>query len=665
MNKYSCFFIAVLLSLSCLLLGACEKGEESAVVVGNTKISEAGNNVVKEKTDISEKEKATDPKYSWDLSEIYPDVAAWRQAKDTLQKKLPDIARYQGRLAESSSTLVGALDLMFGLKKEGYRLSGYAMFLSDLDTRVAANEALVQEVDTLDKQFSELSAFVVPEILSLDQSVIDGFVATDPKLKVYQFYLANLLRMKAHTRSPEVEKLVAQAGQALDAPEKAYGTFSDAELPAEEIELSTGEKIRLDKSGYVKYRSVQNLTDRHNIFKTFWNTYDKFKATLGTLLYGEVMGHLFLKDVKGYQTSLEAALDKDAIPASVYEQLIKDVHDNLPVFHRYLKLRQKMMGLSELKYEDLYVSLVKEVDRKYTVDEAQELVLSSLTPLGEAAVDMVKTAFEKRWVDFFPAPGKRSGAYSEGSAVYDLHPFQLLNFSANYESVSTLAHEMGHGLHSYFTNKQQPFIYADYTTFVAEVASTINEAFLFKYMLPRTKTDEERLNLLGARLDDFRQTLFRQAMFADFELKVHQMAERGEPLTGESMSQLYLELLRDYHGHDRKICTINELYGNEWAYIPHFYYNFYVFTYATSLTASTDIARRIVEDETAAKPTHEPRDAYLKMLSSGASAYPIDLLKIAGVDMTTSQPFNAAIKEMNEIMDEMDKLLGASQQSDK
>ncbi|MEW5765922.1 MAG: M3 family oligoendopeptidase, partial [Acidobacteriota bacterium] len=350
------------------------------------------------------------------------------------------------------------------------------------------------------------------------------------------------------------------------------------------------------------------------------------------------------------------SLDRNNIPVEVYKQLIADVHRNLPVLHRYLKLRQKMMGVDQLRYEDLYASIIQEVDLQYTPEEAMKLTLEACAPLGPEYMAALKKGYESGWVDFMPSTGKRSGAYSNGS-VYDVHPFQLLNFMGTYEDVSTLAHESGHSMHSYLSNKKQPYITADYSIFVAEVASTLNENLLLHHMLKNTQDDATRLYLLGSALDNMRQTLFRQTLFAEFEMTIHEMAERGETLSGDNMSALYLKLLKEYYGSDQGVCAVDDLYGVEWAYIPHFYYNFYVYQYATSLTASTYIADRIRQEAAAPKPATKARDAYIGLLSAGSSKYPIDVLKDAGVDMTTSAPFDAAMREMTRIMDEIEGIL--------
>ncbi len=597
---------------------------------------------------------------TWNLADLYPSDAAWTEAKDALQKRLPEMAPYKGHLGDSAQSLYAGLSTMMSMDKDLSRLMSYASQLADQDTKVSKSQEMLQGIEQVAASFGAAVAFVRPEILSMDPAKVDQFVAAEPKLKDYKPYLDNILRMKAHTLNAEGEKLVAQAnGQMGGSAESIYSIFTNADLPySKDVKLSTGETIPLlDAAAYTKYRASNNRADRDEVFKAFWTRYNDFHRTLGTSLYSQVKAHIFNKEARHYDSCLQAALDRNNIPVEVYTQLISDVHANLPTLYRYLKLRQRMMGVDQLRYEDLYASIVKDVDLHYTPEQAMDLTLKACAPLGKTYVDDLKKGYESRWVDFMPSTGKKSGAYSNGAA-YDVHPYQLLNFMGGYEDVSTLAHESGHSMHSYLSNTHQPYVTADYSIFVAEVASTCNENLLLHYMLKNeAKDDATRLYLLGSYLDGLRQTLFRQTLFAEFEMKIHQMAEKGETLTGDNLSKLYLSLLKEYYGDAQGVCKVDDLYGVEWAYIPHFYYNFYVYQYATSLVASTSIANMIREGEAAKPPSMKARDAYITMLSSGSSKYPIDLLKGAGVDMTTSAPFSAAMKEMNKVMDEIEAIL--------
>ncbi len=591
-------------------------------------------------------------RYTWNLSDIYPSVDAWTQAREDVQKRIGDLAPFKGHLGDSPRILLKALQTQENLEKDMYRVYAYASMFSDQDTRDSEHMAMKQSGEELATAYGTAASYIQPEILSLDAETIRGYLISEPGLKVYKPYLDDILRMKAHTLTPDQEQIVARAGAVAVAPGSVYKIFTGADMPRPEVTLSTGETVRLDAAGYAKYRSSTNRADRDKVFKAFWKSYESFRRTLGTTLYSHVKAHIFNKDVRRYDTSLAASLDANNIPVAVYTRLVGDVHRNLPTLHRYLRLRQRMMHVDQLRYEDLYAPVVSEVDITYTPDQAMDLVLKAVAPLGPSYTKALRKGFDSRWVDFFPSTGKRSGAYSTG-IVYDVHPYQLLNFNGRYDDVSTLAHESGHSMHSYLSNGHQTFANAHYATFVAEVASTLNENLLFHYMMDHTTDKAARLYILGEHLEGYRQTLFRQTLFAEFEMRIHEMAEDGRPLTGDSMKRLYLDLLRTYYGHDKGVCNIDELYGNEWAYIPHFYRNFYVYQYATSLTASTALANRI----RAEAPSVEARDAYLAMLSSGSVKYPVDLLRDAGVDMTTNVPFDEAVKDMNRTMDQIEAIL--------
>jgi oligoendopeptidase F len=471
----------------------------------------------------------------------------------------------------------------------------------------------------------------------------------EPGLKVYSMAIQDILRMKAHTLSDKEEKILAEAGLMAGGPSSIYSVFSNAELPYPEIELSDGTKAKLTKAGYGRYRAVPNRTDRESVFNAFWTTFDKFKATFGTQLYSNVKKNMFYARTRGYESSLHSALDKNNIPTEVYLALIENVTENLDSFHRYLGLKKRMLDVEQLKYSDVYAPVVKGIDLKYTYEEGKELVLDAIKPLGDDYRRVIAKAFEERWIDIYPSPGKRSGAYSNGSA-YDVHPYILLNYTDQYQDVSTVAHELGHTMHSYYSNKKQPYATADYSIFVAEVASTFNEALLIHKMLEEITDDDARLSLLMNYLDGLKGTVFRQTQFAEFELRMHEKAEHGEPLTGDALTELYGEILKKYYGHEKGICHIDDLYTVEWAYIPHFYYDFYVYQYSTSFTASTALAEKVLGKEAGAV------EKYIEFLSAGGSDYPIALLKEAGVDMTTAGPFNKTMAAMNRTMDEIEAI---------
>jgi oligoendopeptidase F len=510
-----------------------------------------------------------------------------------------------------------------------------------------------QEAEQLGVDFGTATSFVRPEILSLGPEKVRAFLAAEKRLGEYRVYLEDVLRWKPHTLSAAEERIAAQAGNLTDAGQSVHGILTDADLPYPTVKLSGGQEVRLDATAYTLHRASRVRADRDKVFDAFFGALKTFQRTLGVALYAQVRGHIFDEKVHLFGSSLEAALFQNDVPTAVYRQLIADVHRSLPTLHRYLRLRQKMLGLDALRYQDLYVPLVEKVDMTFAPEEARAITLEAFAPLGKEYVATLKKGYESRWTDFLPSTGKRSGAYS--TDVYGVHPFQLLNFNGRYEDLSTLAHESGHSMHAWLSDSSQPYATSQYAIFVAEVASTLNEHLLFHHMLSKAKDDAARLFLLGNELETLRTTLFRQTLFAEFELAGHEMAERGETLTGEGLSALYLKLLRQYYGHEQGVCGVDDLMAVEWTYVPHFYYDFYVYQYATSVVASTSLAKAIL-DEAKRKGT-ERRDAYLRMLRSGRSKVPIELLREAGVDMTTSGPFDAAIAEMNGTMDEMERIL--------
>ena len=591
-------------------------------------------------------------KYKWNLADVYPDDAAWRTAKDAIARELPTLRGYQGRLGSSPQILADALETMSRLDKEIARLSVYAGMLADQDTRVAGPQGMQQEMQQLTADFKAQIAYVEPELLRVEPSVLDTFLASEPRLKTYTFYLRDIERRAPHTLSDAEEKILADASPLAASGQNIYSILTNADFPYPTVTLSDGRTARVDPSGYAELRTLPHREDRERAMSAFLNTLATFNRTFGTMMNANVQKVAFYAKTRKYSSHLEAALDGPNIPVSAYARLIDGINRSLPSFHRYLRLRKRMMGLTDdLRYHDLYAPLVSSVQLTFTPEEAEQKILDSLNPLGSEYTDVVRRSFNERWIDFFPSPGKRSGAYSEGGA-YDVHPYMLLNYQGQYNDVSTLAHELGHTMHSYYSNTTQPYALANYPTFVAEVASTFNEALLIERVLQETKDVATRLSLLGSYLENVKATVFRQTQFAEFELSVHQTAERGEPITGETLSNIYLDLARKYYGHADGICVVDAYVRNEWSYIPHFYLGFYVFQYATSFTAAEALSEKVLAGDV------DARRRYLTFLGSGTSKYPIELLKDAGVDMTTDEPLDLTIKKMNVVMDEIETLLG-------
>ena len=600
---------------------------------------------------FAQKERSQVPdNYKWDLRALYPSDEAWESSKDKLVAGLPAIDNFKGTLTRSAGDLFICLDYLSGIAKDASRLYGYSSMNSDLDTRDMKYSSMTKELQQILSDFSARASYVYPEILTMDWQKIEQFMKAEPKLEVYRKSLKDLFHEKSHTLSQGEERIMALTGMITGIPSSTFNTFSNAEMPSPEVTLSTGEKILLTSSGYNLYRGVPNRADRELVFKAFWENYKKFEASYGEMLYGSILTDIFSYKARNYTSSLEAALYPNNIPEAVYHSLIENVNKNLPAFHRYLAIKKRMLNVDTLKYSDLYAPVVKDVKLKYTYEEAKVLVLKALAPMGPEYVSVVKKALDERWIDVMPTTAKSSGAYSSG-AGYDVHPYILLNYNDLYNDVSTLAHELGHTMHSYFANKTQPYPTSDYPTFVAEVASTFNEVLLFRQMMKEIKDDDVRLSLLMSWLDQYKGTIFRQTQFAEFELSTHEAAEKGEPLTGEYLSKLYENEVKKYYGHDKGVCYVDDYISMEWAFIPHFYRRFYVYQYSTSFTASISLAERVLNNEKGAL------ESYLKFLSSGGSDYPIELLKKAGVDMTTSAPFDKTITAMNSIMDEIEKIL--------
>src|SRR3954467_14905239 len=589
-------------------------------------------------------------RYKWNLADLYASDDAWRGAKEKLPAAISALGAFKGTLGSSAAHLADALDAINRVGKDVQRVATYAGLMSDQDTRVASYQGMQQEVQQVGASFGEEVSFVEPEILKIDKATVEGWVAKEPRLKIYQHYLDDIQRRRPHTLSDAEERLLASASIVTASPSSIFNIFANADFPYPSVTLSDGKTVRLDSSAFSLYRGVPNRDDRKKVMETFFNALGQYKGTYGSTLNGQVQSNEFYAGARRYKSALESALDGANIPTSVYTKLVEGVNQGLPTFHRYLQLRKKMMNLPDLSYYDLYAPLVASVDLTYTPEEAEKNVLAALAPLGTDYVAAVRRAFNERWIDLLPTEGKKSGAYSNGGA-YDVHPYMLINFNGKYPDVSTVAHELGHTMQSYLSNKTQPFHLANYPIFVAEVASTFNEALLIDHMLRTIKDPDARLSLLGSYLENAKGTVFRQTQFAEFELRIHEMSEKGEPISGEALDKLYLEIVRKYYGHDKGICIVDDYVQHEWAFIPHFYYNFYVFQYATSFTASAALSEKVLEGDQAATKR------YLEFLSAGGSKYPIDLLKDAGVDMTTGEPLKLTLQKINRVMDEMERIL--------
>jgi oligoendopeptidase F len=591
----------------------------------------------------------SDPASQWDLTLLFPSDDACRAAKSKIVAELPKIKPYQGRLGESAATLREAMDLIYGLRKQFDRMAVYTSLRHDANTRDTIALELNQETDLLGTDLSRATSFVNPELLAVGEKKLRAYLDADPGLAPYRFPIMEILRAAPHTLGSEAEGVLSATGLITDAPVSLYSILANADITWPTIRLSDGTEARLDQSGYTKWRTAPNQADRKAVFEAFWKAFRGYERTFGVSLYSQVKADWFDASVRKYPSCLAAALANDDIPESVYRTLVAETNANLPTLHRYFKLRSRMLGIPELHYWDIYPPMVK-LDKTFPLAKGKQLVLDAVQPLGRDYVALISASLNGRFTDYYPQPGKTSGAYENGAA-YDVHPFVLTNYNDDYESVSTVAHEWGHGTHSVLANRAQPYPTSQYSIFVAEIASTLNETLLLDHMLKVSNNDSEKLYYLGSALENLRATYFRQAMFAEFELAIHERVEKGDSLSGVELSAIYGDLLRRYHGDSEGVLKIDDLVTIEWAYIPHFYHAYYVYQYATSIAASQAFAERILKGEPGVV------DTYLGMLKAGGSDHPYDLVKRAGVDLATPAPYRALVARMNAIMDQMEAIL--------
>ncbi|MCB2021301.1 MAG: oligoendopeptidase F [Burkholderiaceae bacterium] len=592
---------------------------------------------------------AETPADRWNLADLYASQAAWDADAAKLESQLPLLAACKGELAKNAARLRECLDLRADMAKRSGRLYVFASEQQAQDMGVAANEATVQRIDVLYNRFGETASFFEPEILAIGPARIAEFVAADPGLKIHRFPLEQTLRAAPHTLDAAGEAIVAQFGQMNDGGQTAYALLANADMPWPKVKLASGGEVTLDQTGYEKYRELPDRADRERVMDAFFGTWKTYERTAGALLLSQLKQDKTYAAVRKYPDSISRALDGDNMPVAVIDTLIAQTNANLPTLHRYFKLRAKLLGVEQMSYFDVYPPLVGG-DYRFPLAQGKTLTLEAVAPLGADYVATLGKAFDARWMDAYPRPRKLSGAHMAGYA-YDVHPYVLMNYTDDYQSLTTLAHEWGHAMHSVLANRAQPFVTADYATFVSEIASTFNEELLLARMLKTAKTDDERLFYLGNALEGLRATFFRQAMFAEFERQIHARVDKGEPLTGEDMTAAYCELLKRHHGSAEGVVAIKPEYCVEWAYIPHFYNPFYVYQYATSIAASSLFAKQVEAGDKGAL------QRYLALLSAGGSGYPYELVKAAGVDLATAAPYEALFARMNHIMDEIEAIL--------
>lgn len=582
--------------------------------------------------------------FRWALEDIYPTDKNWENDLEKLKAIPQKLADYKGRLSENGKTLLEFFRLSDEVSVLCDSLANYAQRRSDEDTANAKYQGYMGQLMNVYVQINSAGSFETPEIIAISDETLEKFYKECPELSLYKRALDKLRLKKDHVLSEAEEKILALTGEMGQSPENIYSMFSDADLKFEDAVDSKGEKHQVTHGSYIPLVQSADRVLRKSAFESMYAAYGNFKNTCAAILNGQIKAVQFYSKARKYNSSLEAALDGNEVPVAVYKNLIEAVHENMQPMYDYVELRKKLLGLDELHFYDLYTPVVSDCDMKISFEEAKETVLKALAPMGEDYLAILREGFENRWIDVYENEGKTSGAYSAGARV---HPYVLLNHKDTLNCMFTLAHEMGHAIHSYLSNKNQPVVYSDYVIFVAEVASTCNEALLMQYLLKNTSDKKQKAYLINYFLEQFRTTLYRQTMFAEFELKINEMCERGESLTAENCCELYGELNKLYFGDG---IVLDEEIKLEWARIPHFYYDYYVYQYATGYSAAIALSQRILsEGETAVAD-------YLEFLKGGCSADPITLLKTAGVDMSTTKPVADALKMFADLVKEMKKI---------
>ncbi|WAA08652.1 oligoendopeptidase F [Fervidibacillus albus] len=587
---------------------------------------------------------------TWRLEDIFETDELWEKEFQEINDLLPKASEFQGTLGNSAEQLFKALtyrdEVMYRLGK----LYTYAHMRYDQDTTNGTYQGMNDRAQMLYTRASSQFAFIVPEILSIDEEKIQQFLSENEQLKLYEHAIEEINLHRPHVLSAEMESVLAQASDVFGASSNTFGMLNNADLQFPTIQDENGDEVEVTHGRYINFLESDDRRVRRDAFKAVYDTYGKFQNTFASTLSGQVKRDNFIASVRKYDSARHAALSSNQIPEKVYDQLVDTVNKNLHLLHRYVQLRKRMLKLDDLHMYDLYTPLVKDVKMDLSYDEAKDIVLKGLAPLGEEYVAILKEGFENRWVDVYENKGKRSGAYSSGA--YGTNPYILMNWQNNVNNLYTLAHEFGHSVHSYLTRKHQPYPYGNYSIFVAEVASTCNENLLTDYLLKTLDDDKKRLYILNHFLEGFRGTVFRQTMFAEFEHDIHVRAARGEALTADLLTNVYYDLNKKYFGEGM---TVDKEIGLEWARIPHFYYNYYVYQYATGFSAASALSKQIIEEGTPAV------ERYFGFLKAGSSDYPIEVLKKAGVDMTSAKPVEEALRVFEEKLNEMEQLLTSAE----
>lgn len=585
----------------------------------------------------------------WDLTRLYTDIEAWDASRLSILDKLAPVEAAGETFAPSASTLADLFDETSSIAREALRVSTYAFLDSDTNLRDGEKLARRGQAQAMFAAYGEATAWISPMVQEIGEEQIEAWIASESRLAKHAFGLRETLRMTPHTLSPEGEGIMAAASVALGGPQRIYTQLKNSDIPWPTVTLSTGEELRLDAAGYVKGRAAENRQDRLDVFNAYYETYQQFESSLGEALGSHVQRQVFNASQRNYDSALEAALASDNIPREVYDTLLAEVNASLPTLHRYFELRARILGVEDFAFHDIYPDLV-ETDKTYDLERSAQITAAASEYFGQDYVQNLCLAMTGGWSHAYPSQGKRSGAYMSGS-VYDVGPYVLLNHQDTYNSASTFVHEWGHAMHTILANEHQPFETARYSIFIAETAAITKEVLAQERMLDAAKTDEERLFYLGYALEQMRGTYFRQTQFAEFEAAIHAAVESGESLTGARMTEIYGDIFRRYYGVDEGVTIVPESYYLEWAYIPHFFYDFYVYQYSTSLAAAVYFADQIRAGDEASIA------AYLEMLEAGGSAHPYDLKLKAGLDMASPAPYQAVAARMNRIMDEIEDIL--------
>lgn len=580
--------------------------------------------------------------YRWRVDKIYPDDESWEKEFQAMQTRINELDSLPGTLERSADDLWNAINVMHQMEMILEKLYVYAHLKKDEDTTRTRYQEMYQKIYGLYVQYNEKTAFFVPELLQMEKERLDEFISQHPNLSLYHHYLENIYRQKDHTLSREQEEMLAMAGEVLSTPSKVFSMLDNADLEFGEIMDEEGKPVRLTKGLYSKYQQHPDRRLRKDSYLTLYQPYIRHRNTLAANYAGQLHNHVFLSRVRKYSSTVEMALDRNNIPVSIFENLIHTVNQNLAPNQRYVNIRKKILQLDEVHDYDLLAPLAPSVHREYTYEEAVELVVEAFAPLGEEYVRDLKQGLNEGWIDVFENKGKRSGAYSSGG--YLTQPYILLNYSGTLNDVFTLAHELGHSMHSFYTRANNPFVYGDYSIFLAEIASTLNEGLLTRYLLQKVKTVEEQMLLINEYLDKFARTFYRQVLFAEFEWQTHQLAEKNQPLTADALDELFGQLYQKYHG---PTLVLDRETKSMWSRVPHFYYNYYVFQYATGIAASTALLEAILKE---GKPAV---DRYLQFLKAGSSDYPLNVLKKAGIDMQSTGPIEAVARMMDELLDQL------------